>query len=237
MRKRGLRVGARIFKIMVFLSIMFSVLNFISCIHEINNGDLIYEKNIGWLDINHSIPDGAGNLIGADTVYNYRQFMKISLWDWELMFGSEMEVDFESIHVPRDKVAFYVFQQVSNHFEELQGKMPFYWFDLPFSSSFAKGDISGNIVSFFCAQNNISIDSLINKFEIAPSHLAFDLFLDETNFKNEVWDTDIIIPYLALLLGIDDCGELNILEKVETGIMEIQLPSPSFFLFVNEIND
>lgn len=208
MKPHTKRLILRALSTLLLLYLVVLIYNYVSCWKDIVQGELVYERNIGWLDLNHARPDGVHALLSAGTVHEYRQFMRIPFLDQEVFFGSEVTLDSSYSNRRTEAMSFLVFQSISNHFEDLQGKLPFYWLDVPFSSSYAQGDIAGNIVSFYCALNQVHPDTLYSKLELVSTAEALALFLRETNFKQRAWEIERIDNYLSSLLRPDQCGEM-----------------------------
>lgn len=63
---------------------------------------------------------------------------------------------------------FHIFRDVSTKFETVQWHYPLY-FPLPFSSSFASGDLRGNLLSFYCAVKNLKPKDVIRNLNLEDS--------------------------------------------------------------------
>lgn len=169
--------------------------------HEANlrEGTLVYSAAMGWVNLDHALPDGPAKLLEAvakaaqedstGAPFTYHQQMKMLLGSTTLQMRASCTVELPVLNNEADQAAFAweLFRMVSLQFEEGQRGFPYQLYAPAAASGFRAGDLAGNQVAFVTALNNTSSDSVRAFLAPTPLRAAFGHYKNEGITSNEHW--------------------------------------------------
>lgn len=220
----------------VFLYYFLSHINYRNTLSEIKNGSLIFTPDIGWTSRKHANPTGPTTFLSKykapvlrknDTI-TYAQLLGNFPFipkSYRLKIEKKYILLKDVSGLEKDQLLFYIFKDVSELFEETQGKIPFYFVDLAYSSSFSPGDLTGNLIAYYCAFNNVSIENLLMQYPSVPKADALKK-IKEGDFKREKeWinssDNTVLSDFHEKYSA--DFDSANILKSISVSFSQIAL--------------
>lgn len=168
--------------------------------NNIKNGNLQFSKELGWINWKHAIPKGTkvqfkefqtlNTQSSVDSFsYTYTQTMKVKIVNSFIISESSESRRIKSGLTQKEErlVFFDIFKSVSNSFEKMQAEFPYNLIPASNNSSFREGDLMGNIISFYCSVNNISINDIKNKLTISNTEESLNHYNEQSLIKIK-WD-------------------------------------------------
>jgi hypothetical protein len=194
------------FIICVICSVFYIILFFSSNSKEENIllGKLQYSKKYGWINWAHANPSSAiqlinqihkkNNLAKEKFTIEYSQFMKLPFTSTNKFIAeckTQYLVDLSKSKQEENEAALVIFMRTSELFEEMQGSFPFFLFPPCNQSSFENGDLTGNLISFYLASNNLSMTDFKKNADTVTKEQSYKLINEFQLEKNRSW-----FPYL-----------------------------------------
>ncbi len=139
---------------------------------DIRNRKLQFCKGLGWISWGHAKPGGTLkafkkfqflNRSSTDSfAYRYAQRMKFRIGGKYLVAElAENRIVKAGLFPAAEKAAFlFIYVSVSNAFEALQARFPYRIIPASYRSSFEDGDLAGNLISYYLAVSNTSVEAL-----------------------------------------------------------------------------
>lgn len=194
----------KIIQFFFFFIVLFHVIgyfNYLSAISEIEHGFSVYSSELGWVNRKHAIAEGPKRFLSKyidkplkeNDIIVYAQFMGINILSKKIYLKIEKKYIITDSLNQRDKekVLFFIFKDVSEAFEDFQGKIPLYVMNTRYSSSFSDGDLTGDLISYYSAFNGINENLFINQLNLKPFDDSLKLSLLNNYNVNKKW----ILPF------------------------------------------
>lgn len=171
---------------------------------SIKSGELQYSEELGWINWGHAKPDGPkeafdkllrSNSENTDSFeLDYCQRMKAKLaGKWrEAKYCETLKLP-PSLSRKEAKSAFFdLFIEVSNGFENLQGSFPYSASVDSRNSSFREGDLTGNLIAFYCATQGIDTDAVKSRLTLYSVEESLKKF-EKDGLSKEEFTMDSVI--------------------------------------------
>lgn len=166
-------------------------------LQEIRSGSLVCSRELGWINRRHAISDGPRQFMEKylnkdlkvnDTI-TYAQFMGATILSKKIYIKIEKKyvVKKNIKQTDKGKALFCMFKDVSETFESVQGRIPFYFLNPSYSSSFANGDLTGNLISYYCANKHIDENYFIDQLSLRPLNDSLKQSLKTNHNFNKRW--------------------------------------------------
>ena len=169
------------------------------------NGQTGYSKEFGLINWGHARPNETAksfkalqelNEISTDTFeFSYSQKMVSKFGGWNIVIGvSERRKMPPHLSLAEEKIVFLeIFTSVSYSFEQLQASFPYTIDPASRNSSFRSGDLMGNLISYYLAVSNITLDDFKNEITIISPEEYDNEQHNEELTKDYVIDWDMVI--------------------------------------------
>lgn len=216
---------------LVFYIILFFSFN--SKEEKILYGKLQYSKKYGWINWAHANPNGALQLINQIHEKNsqakekftieYSQFMKLPFNSTNKFIAeckTQYLVDLCKSKQEENEAALVIFIRTSELFEEMQGSFPFFLFPPCNQSSFENGDLTGNLISFYLASNNLSMTDFKKNADTLSADQSFKLFHEFHLKKNTSWSPNFFKSEVNMKSFIDSLVSSTKTYKIRTILLK-----------------
>lgn len=165
---------------------------------EIASGELQYTCHCGWVNWDHALPKGPQLLIDqlvnsshAASTITYGQRMKIPFFglgsmvaDLQRTYAINKDLTLED----RKQIAYFIFVQTSNHFEQMQSELLWGFEPVGGNSSFKDGDLMGNRIAFYRALQNYSKLDIEKFCRPVGKDTALALWNEKKSATNATWE-------------------------------------------------
>lgn len=180
---------------------------------SIKSGELQYSEELGWINWGHAKPNGPKeafdkllrlNSENTDSFeLDYCQRMKAKL------AGKWREAKYcETLKLPprlsrkEAKSAFFdLFISVSKGFENLQGSFPYSASADSRNSSFREGDLTGNLIAFYCATESLAVEDVKSRLTLYSIYESWKKFEKDGLAKKE-FTADLLTKKKAKMLEL-----------------------------------
>jgi hypothetical protein len=185
----------------ILLFHLIGYINYKATLNEIKSGRIIYANELGWVSRVHATATGPKQFLTRyikkdikinDTI-SYAQFLGEGISSKKIYIKVEKKyiVTENLSQIDKEILLFCIFKDVTAAYENFQGKIPYYFFTPSYSSSFANGDLTGNLISYYCAYHQIDETNFINQLTLQPFSDTLKQSLRKNTNTNKEW----ILPF------------------------------------------
>jgi hypothetical protein len=195
-----------------------------SALDDIANGKIRYSQTCGWINWEHSKPLGPKLLIESirkkenqsegKFIIEYSQKMTYSIGGNNLIAetSATYKLPINITQSQEDEIGLLILIEVSEKFEEMQGEFPFNLIEEVQSSSFRKGDLTGNLLSYYLALHSLNRNEIIEMLDLLPIQSTPSVWLKEKSQKENNWN-----------INIENCFLNELFKKTKTSTQKPEL--------------
>lgn len=218
--------------VLLLLLVLFFSWNAEGVIKEkIKEGEIQYSKELGFINWDHANPEGtisafkrlqSVNCVDTDSIeFTYTQKMVITVGTLSAV-AEYTETRKLPTHLTSEEeqiVFLEIFTSVTASFEKMQGELPYAIIPQTRASSFRKGDLMGNLLSFYMAISSTTVATLRDDLTMVSSAEALEIFetMKVSNHKKADWN--------ALMTPLDDSIKIvKTLKKIIEVSQKLETP-------------
>ncbi|GAA3510513.1 hypothetical protein GCM10022393_25030 [Aquimarina addita] len=196
--------------IVLLLILFFSVNTDEMIRNKIEEGEIVYSNELGFINWDHAKPEGTlrafrelqrlNRTITNTVTFSYSQQMIIRVGSFSAVAEYTEERNIPRRLTSTEELVFFleIFTSVTESFEKMQGELPYGIIPQTKASSFREGDLMGNLLSFYIAVSDENLNEIRSDLTILTTTEAYEVY------ENLDLSHDQLIDWSRLLAPLDD---------------------------------